>query len=70
MASFLGENAAQREAKEPPENASGENIFIFLNINIQQNHLKVSTRISTLRSPVGFGSAPVGNIEEAQNLPS
>ena len=38
MASFLGENAAQCEAKEPPENASGENIFIFL--NIQQNNLR------------------------------
>ena len=49
MASFLGENAAQCEAKEPPENASGENIFIFLNniqlnilifLNIQQIHLR------------------------------
>ena len=86
MASFLGENAAQCEAKEPPENASGENVFIFL--NIEQNnfnsskwkylylpqhpakHFKASTRTSTLRSPVGFGSAPVGNIDEAQNLPS
>ena len=36
MASFLGENAAQCEAKEPPENASGENVFFFLN-NLQQN---------------------------------
>ena len=76
MASFLGKNAAQCEAKEPPANASGENIFIllntqhknifiFLNINIQQNHFKVSTRTSTLRSPVGFGSAPVGSFEKA-----
>ena len=49
MASFLGENAAQCEAKKPPENASGENIFIFLNniqlnilifLNIQQIHLR------------------------------